>query len=99
MCSVFSLKFEIKIAQKKFAVLKLSSKSKSKKVGNVARQFALYKFAAMRVEANVHLSTPLEFFVASFPFHVTKNIEGFELTIIFDFMIYDIRYTIIRWFN
>ena len=84
MCSVFSLKFEIKIAQKKkFAVLKLSSKSKSKKVGNVARQFALYEFAAMRVEANVHLSTPLEFFVASFPFHVTKNIEGFELTIFY----------------
>ena len=31
-----------------------------------------------------------EIFVASFPFHVTKNIEGFELTIIIDSTIYDI---------
>ena len=69
------MKFEIKIAQKKFAVLKLSSKSKSKKVGKVARQFALYEFAAMRVEANVHLSTPLKFWWHLFLFTLLKILK------------------------
>ena len=47
----FSLKFEIKMAQKKkFAILKVSSKvsakSKCRKFGNLRGKCALYKFAA-----------------------------------------------------
>ena len=73
------------MAQKKFAILKVSSKvsakSKCWKVWKLARQFALYKFAA-----TVHW---LGWVLA---FHATKNIESFELTD--NFRYYDIRYTI-----
>ena len=73
------------MAQKKFAILKVSSnvsaKSKCWKVWKLARQFALYKFAA-----TVHW---LGWVLA---FYSTKNIESFKLTD--NFRYYDIRYAI-----